>query len=247
MAQAVFLTGYWRSGTNGTVSALGKHPDISIYNENSTQAFENWRLKNLNIIQNICDREAHKIALFKPVCEPYRIEDFLNLGERFDPHVIYLYREPEKVCKSGLKNFPNWPTVQRKFLKDFFNSKDVFSQYNISITNKIRAELNSIYSTELDDNSIIVLRWIISNKFFIENLFAHHPKIFTISYEMLTEYSEFAFEQICSFLKIKFDSQLIEDIRPSKRHKFDIQLNKKVKQAAYSCYRDLNRMASVSI
>lgn len=245
MARAVFLTGYWRSGTNGTVAALGKHSDIAVYNEGDNRVFENWRLKNIDVIRTVYNQETKEIALFKPVCEPYRIKEFLNLEA--DSQVIYIFRRPEKVCRSGLKNFENWPKVQRKFLQDFFiKSKDVFSLYDSKHAEKVRDELKEIYREDLNDASVVTLRWIISNNFYMQTQLFKNLRVFTISYELLTQEPKLVFSKISNFLNIKTDSKIIEDIKFSKRHSFQLNIEPKIRTAANYCYQNLNEIMSIN-
>ena len=239
MKTAVFLTGYWRSGTNATVRALGKHDDIAIYNENNPAAFENWKIKDLNIIRNICIQEERQISLFKPVCEPYRIAEFLDFG--IDSKVIYLYRQPGKVIKSGLKKFPYWPERQRKFIEKFIDSQDPYSSYNLSVADDIRADVKPLYKPTLNDESVVAIRWLISNEFYLRCNFRIDPNVLTISYEELTTSPTVYFSQICDFLGIDFDSNIADGISPSERHTFNIEIDKQVKTAVESCYQQLKK------
>ena len=243
IAKAVFLTGYWRSGTNATVAALGRSNDVAVYNEGNTIVFENWRIKDLEIVRNVCRKESRKVALFKPVCEPYRIREYLNFSK--DSQVIFLYRLPVKVCRSGLKNFPNWPKVQRSFIENFFSTKeDIFSRYNPQSANKIRFELKDVYSKNLNDSSIIILRWIISNKFFLKSGFASNSRVLTLSYEDLTEQPKAVFRKMSSFIDINFEREIIENIKPSARHDFNIDIDDRVRELARQCYLDLDAISS---
>ncbi|MCG8368363.1 MAG: sulfotransferase domain-containing protein [Pseudanabaenales cyanobacterium] len=244
MKTAVFLTGFWRSGTNAAIRALSKHNDIAIYNENNPTAFENWKIKNLNIIRNICLQEECRISLFKPVCEPHRIAEFLNLG--IDSKVIYLYREPEKVVKSGLKNFSYWPQRHRKFIENFIDRKDFYSRYNLPVADEIRGHVKQLYNPDLNDDSVVAIRWLISNEFYLGGNFRLDSNIFTISYEELTTIPVVHFSQICDFLGIDFNSAIADGISPSKRHTFSIEIDEKVKVAIESCYQQLKKSSGVN-
>ena len=236
---AVFLTGFWRSGTNATVHALGKHNDIAIYNENNPTAFENWKIKDLNVIRNICIQEECRISLFKPVCEPHRISEFLNLG--IDSKVIYLYREPENVVKSGLNNFSYWPERHREFIENFIGRKDFYSRYNLPVADEIRGYVKQLYNPALNDESVVAIRWLISNEFYLGCNFRLAPNIFTISYEDLTANPAVYFSQICDFLGIDFDAAISDGISPSKRHTFSIEIDETIKTAVESCYQQLKQ------
>ncbi len=240
MKTAVFLTGFWRSGTNMVVSALNKNDDIALYNENNPKAFENWLIKDLDLIKDICIKENHKISLFKPVSEPYRISEFLNLG--IESKVIYLYRRPESVSKSALQRFPHWPKSYSKFIKNFLDGKDPYSKYNSQIADQIRKWVKTKYTDTLNDASLIVLRWLISNEFYFKCNFKLHPKVFTASYEEITTNPTDCLKRICNFLAIDFNSKISENISTSNRHKFDIIINDELMEIANNCYEKLDEI-----
>lgn len=241
MSRAVFLTGFWRSGTNATVFALNKHQEVTLYNENNPEAFENWRLKDLDIIEKLCSsHKKSKISLFKPVSEPDRISEYLNLGR--ESKVIYLYRLPENVCKSGFQNFgEEWSRIHRQFIKKLLEGKEPYSKYNSEVAYHIREQAKLFYTESLNNESVIILRWLLSNQFFLRCNFKSNKNVLTISYEELTTEPINIFQKICNFLEIEYDSLITEGIHSYNRHKFEIKIDEKVRLAAEECYHKLKQ------
>ena len=68
-ARPLFIFGCQRSGTNMTMRVIYNCPETECYWENDEEAFDNYRLKKLDIVDNLIASSRPKVIAFKPITE----------------------------------------------------------------------------------------------------------------------------------------------------------------------------------
>jgi hypothetical protein len=114
----IFLFGHQRSGTNYAFSILQTIAGTVSFNEDNTEAFKNYQLRETSVINSLIDTNKGKVILLKPVSDTMRL---LDMRESFpDSGIIFLYRRPQEVIDSSAYEFAgNMQTINHVINYDF--------------------------------------------------------------------------------------------------------------------------------
>ena len=212
----VFLVGFQRSGTNMTVWALDKSSKINLFNENDDKAFVKFKLRELDVICKLLESEkekGQKIALFKPISDTpktlYWLEKLPELK------ILFCYRNFYDVVNShGVAFGDKGANVLRNCLK---NVQDKSTSVLIKLYGEredfLSLELvRKYYHDNLDNNSIFALSWLFMNHLYFDLNLNDNTRVLPLCYETTVEDPKRSFAEICSFIGIKYQDHLIQDI-----------------------------------
>lgn len=215
-----FLIGHGRSGTSMIVKHLAKSRQVKLFNEDHPQAFENWHLRDLSVIDKLVRNSRSKITLFKPVKDTYLLPVLLA---RFpNAKVLFAFRNYNDVINSHRKKFydANGRVINPKNIDQPDRRPSVvkwldsdFAEFSACPPpEQLKQFIRSRWKPALNLESIIALDWIFYNRLFLDTDFTNDSRVMTIQYENLVSNTEEEFKQVCQFLGIGYHKGMIAGI-----------------------------------
>lgn len=236
----IFLVGSYRSGTNMTVWALERSPEVTLYNENNPIAFDNFYLRDKHIIHTVTRETETPIALYKPISDTWKARLFLS--EYPDCKVLYIYRKVEDMIRSFVREFGDAgrDTIENVNLKRIVDgTHQYFTEYPSVLTGRTKEYIKQFFSSDLDYNSLIALFWLFQNRLYIDLELYKEPKVMLLNYETLVEDPKSGFANICEYIKIQYTDDLVPDIKKSDRWNFEVPINEDIKIECDRLYNEL--------
>lgn len=80
---------------------LSKAWDVELVNEDNPKAFDNWRLKSLDVVERTVHASNAGLVLFKPIVETLRANEFL--AEFQSAAVVFVVRNPNDAINSMVR------------------------------------------------------------------------------------------------------------------------------------------------
>lgn len=205
-----FLVGCGRSGTNMLVFHLSKLWQVELYNEDNPAAFQNWRLRDLSIIERLIARSHAQITIFKPILDTYRTNVLLS---RFPTaRLIFIFRHHTDVINSSLKKFGITNRI------DHVNSwiKEDFDEFaSAPPPENTKAAVRSRWKPSLSPESGAALYWLFQNRLYFDLGLHRNERVMLINYETVVSEPLREFERICQFLGVAFKPELAEGVYSS--------------------------------
>lgn len=203
----VFLVGCGRSGTNMVIDKLATSWQVDAYNEDHPAAFEEWRLREFNIIGDLINQSHARIILFKPILDTHLASTLLS---RFDKSkILYSCRHYDDVVNSAMKLFgeKNWPLRVKAWIENDF------SEFASSPPpEETKTAIRLLWNESLTPESAIALYWMFYNLLFFDLGLYNDTRVRLVIYDNAVNHPLQEFEQICGFLGIKFRSSMIQNI-----------------------------------
>ena len=202
-----FLVGCGRSGTSMLVYHLGKSWRVDLYNENNPAAFQNFRLRDLSVIEDLVQRSFARVALFKPILNT---TETLALLDRFpDARVIFTFRHYSDVINSSIKKFGVMNRIGhvKAWIEEDFGE---FTAYPPPEETKIYIRSN--WTAGMSPESGAALYWLFYNRLYFDQQLDQNERVLLVGYESLVSKPEREFRRICQFLDIEFDPRFIEGV-----------------------------------
>jgi hypothetical protein len=186
----IFLFGHQRSGTNYAFSILQTISGTISFNEDNIEAFKNYHLREISVINSLIDKNKGKVVLLKPISDTMRLldmrESFPNCG------IIFLYRRPQEVIDSAAYEFSGDIQIVNHVINyDFFSNrlkettKRVWDLPKLDI---ILDKFSKRFSSIGDYADKIALLWLVIHQFLLESGSLQGDNLMLISYEELTRF-----------------------------------------------------------
>jgi len=203
-AQPVFILGSGRSGTDIVSHCLSRAWDVELINEDNPKAFDNWRLRGLDVVARAVELSRARLVMFKPIVETLRANEFLA---RFPSgFVVFVVRNPFDAINSmarffgeshvrAIKNWvetdferqPQAPTELREFIAEYCHA-------NLSVE-----DASGLY-------------WLLYNSaYFFLDLKAN-SRVTLVRYEHLVQEPEHAMQEVCEFLGMKWSTSMTKEV-----------------------------------
>ena len=202
-----FLIGCGRSGTSLIVYQLSKSWQTELYNEDNSAAFYKWRLRDLEIIENLIHQSYAKVVLFKPILDTYRINDLLT---RFpDAKVLFAYRHFDDVINSSLKRFGITNRINHV---DSWIQED-FREFAAALPPEAtKAFIRSRWKPAMNPESGAALYWLFQNRLYFDLGLDRDERVKLISYEAVVSDPVNEFKSLCEFLGILYEPLIAEGV-----------------------------------
>jgi hypothetical protein len=219
-SRPVFLVGNVRSGTSMIVFQLANSWQVDLYNEDDPAAFEDWRLKKLDVIAGLVSNSRAPVTLFKPILDTHRAHELMA---RFpESRLIFAYRHFDDVVNSARRRFyrpdgsfdpsrlypprdPRDPTT-RWMQTDFAE----FDQ--APPPEETRAAVRTLWKEDLNLESRIALRWLFINRLYFDLGLDRLARVLLVCYEEIVAAPEREFQRICRFLGLDFEAQVTHGV-----------------------------------
>jgi len=207
----IFLTGCGRSGTNYLVGGLSKSSQIRLYNESDSSAFDDWRLRDFDIIKNLISGSYAPVLLFKPINDTYRMVELLRNFE--NSKIIFQFRHFDDVVNSIVRG----PFGERKSLVGYWIESG-FREFRLYPPSEEAQDLvRSLYSDSLNNESGSALYWWLQNRFLIEQNLRRNSRVMLVQYEHMVNDPEKQFLKLCDFIGVECSENMFGGVSSSIR------------------------------
>lgn len=196
----VILSGVQRSGTNMFMDVFDKSYETVVYNETHAAAFNNYEMRDYEIIKSLRDNSSAPHFVIKALCE---LHDLGKLLDILSPaKSIWMFRDYNDVVNSMLVSFRH----QAMQINRFVAGSDEWLARGMSDST---AEILSQYSGEkLDDASAAALQWYMRNVLLFEQGLHTDSRVKVISYDHLVVEPQIKFVEIFEFLGLEYTERL---------------------------------------
>lgn len=213
----VFLVGNGRSGTNMLARQLGKSWQVELYNEDHPTAFQDWRLKDLTIIEELVICSRAPVTLFKAQQDTHLTRVLLSHFPTAKS--LFIFRHYHDVVNSARKKFwndhnPSGPkkigesiTVVESWIKSDFAALG-----DVPLPEETKNFIKSRWNPNLGIESAIALHWLFRNRLFFDMNLYQEPRIKSVQYESVVLDPTREFQDICRFLELQFEFKMADGI-----------------------------------
>jgi hypothetical protein len=207
VSRPVFLIGCGRSGTSMLVWQLDQSWQVNLYNEDHPAAFDNFRLRDLTVIDQLIAQSRAPITVFKPILDtvqtPKLIERYAN--GRF----VFAFRNYSDVVNSSLKKFG----VNNRIGHVTRWINDDFSEFSVAPPpEKTKEFIRQRWQPNLTPEEGAALYWLFYNRLYFDLNLNQSDKALLICYETLVQQPEQEFQRLCQFLDISFEQRMADGI-----------------------------------
>lgn len=210
----VFVAGVQRSGTNMMMDVLDRSWETDTYHERDSRAFDNYQMKDLSVIKELCAKSNASHFVIKSLCELQNLTKFM---EEFSlARTIWVTRNYEDIVNSMLLSFRN----QAKQIRALSNDRTMGGWWlGKGMSDETYELVKSFARPDLDDASAAALQWYFRSKLFFDQDFDKDPRVLLVKYENLVMQPADEFQRVFSFLKLKFTDRVSKKIFASSINK----------------------------
>lgn len=206
----VFLVGLQRSGTNMLLRGVGAAPQVEVHNENDHRAFDRYKLKSLDVIEEIVTSSRHSHVLFKPLCDSHRIDQILDTLRTERPgRAVWAYRDVDGRVRSALAKFGDG---NLQVLREFASGVNTTRWHVQRISDESAKLVRSFDFESLSAESGAALMWLIRNRLYFELGLDKRDDVHLMSYESMLSNPERTMSGLCDFLGFPYDASLVRHV-----------------------------------
>lgn len=219
-SRPAFLVGNGRSGTSMLVHRLERSPQVRLYNEDHPDAFEDFHLREFEAIRELVAGSPAAVTLFKPIKDTYLTAALLAAF----PHsqVLFLYRHFDDVINSARRFFFERRARRTgQSLESMVPPVDIwmatdFGPYAAAPPPRVtRTCIRDLWRQDLNLESKIALHWLFQNSLYFDLGLHEHRRVRLVNYEAMIRNPEPVMGQICSFLQIGYQPDMITGLHAS--------------------------------
>jgi len=207
----IFLVGCGRSGTTMLVAQLAKTWQVQLYNEDHADAFDNWRLRDLSVIDDLIESSRAPFTIFKPILDTYRSRMLLSYYPT--SKIVFAFRHYNDMVNSGTKR-------RRKMVDEMYPIHPVvtwletdFAEFAAAPpSDEVKNTLRSLWHPDCDVPSLEALYWLFHNLLFFDLQLDQDRRTKLVQYESVVLNPEQQFKEICQFLGLKFEPAIADGV-----------------------------------
>jgi hypothetical protein len=203
-ARPVFILGSGRSGTDIVSHCLSKAWDVELVNEDNPKAFDNWRLKSLDVVERTVHASNAGLVLFKPIVETLRANEFL--AEFQSAAVVFVVRNPNDAINSMVRFFGE---AQIRAVKSWVET-DFARQPQAPA--ELREFIANHYHPDLSVEDAAGLYWLLYNSSYLFLDLQSSSRVTKIRYENLVQQPDETMQEICDFLGMKWFPSMTDEV-----------------------------------
>ena len=185
-ARAVFVFGDMRSGTNMLKECFYRTPRTAVFNESDPEAFDDFMLRELPVIERLVARSPAALVVFKSLADSARAVELLDHFEGSTG--IWIYRRYQDVVNSAVRT-TNWRSPLEN-LRITVEDPERARWRRLNLSDTQLELLRSHYQRGIDDNSARALIWYVRNDLYFSQQLEGDPRVALVNYEMLVESPE---------------------------------------------------------
>jgi hypothetical protein len=200
----MFIVGSGRSGTDIVSHCLSKSWDVELVNEDNPKAFDNWRLKSLDVVGQVVESSRARLVLFKPIVETLRAREFLDSFPRGS--VIFVIRNPYDAINSMVRFFGEGHV---KAVKSWVET-DFDRQPHVPA--ELREFIGSHCHVDLSVEDASGLYWLLYNSAYSFLDLQSNSRVTMVRYENLVQKPEVTMREVCDFLDTKWSHSMTDEV-----------------------------------
>lgn len=194
----VFVAGAQRSGTNMLMDLLERSTMTDVYHERDTRAFQDYVMRDPEVIRSLADRSRAPVFAIKSLCELDRLPRLLN---EFQPsQLIWIVRDYRDMINSALVSFPSLPGSVEKIYHD----RSAAGWRSKGMSDDTYEQIRRLYRPGMDAPSAVALFWYMRNVLFFENGFDRDPRVALTQYEQLVTDPDRELRRVFDFLGLDY-------------------------------------------
>jgi len=203
----LFVAGVQRSGTNMLMDILEKSWNTSTYHERDPRAFDNYKMRELPVIEALAKHSPMPLFVIKALFELQELPDLMH---HFSPaKTVWIVRNYNDTVNSTLNSF-------RRNLVARINravQPDTDEWLGAGMSDETRKRLHPLVHTDMKEEDAAALQWYFRNVLFFEMGFDdRHADVLAMSYEELVTAPEMEIQRLCRFIDIPYVPRLSEGI-----------------------------------
>lgn len=200
----VFIIGSGRSGTDIAAYCLSRSWDVELINEDNPKAFDNWRLKDLNVVRDVVASSRARYVVLKPIVETLRAQSFLQEFE--SSRLIFVTRNPYDAINSQVRFFGDKQVkAVKNWVKTDFRKQPQTPAY-------LREFIASQCHEDLTKEDAAGLYWILYNDGYRFLHLQDEDRVLLVSYENLVQNPAKTTQEIATFLDLEWTRSMAEDV-----------------------------------
>jgi hypothetical protein len=207
---ALFVVGCQRSGTTMLLHVLERSPDTWIYHEYDGRAFDDWKLRPLEVRRRLLQRARCRWVVFKSLYDSQNIDRLL--AEQPDSRAVWLFRRYQDVVISSSRKWgERLPLVIHRLATE--------SECDHWMADRLPPErrrlLADLDHPDLSIATAAALRWYLRNEvYFDRGLQDRRDRVLPLRYEDLVQRPLESFRPVFSFLELEFSSRYVSRVSP---------------------------------
>jgi hypothetical protein len=170
--------------------------DVCCYTEaRNSSAFDNFKLRSLSVVRQLCSDSPQKITAFKPLMDAHRARELLDAAPT--AKIIWMFRRAEDRASSAVAKFgPNNLKMLAKWAHG--EGLDVWQAQGLSAQSmKI---IRGFDYESMAPETAAALYWYVRNRLFAEQGLADDPRAIALSYESVVADAPTVFRKVCTFV-----------------------------------------------
>lgn len=206
-SRPAFLVGCGRSGTTMLVRQLARSWQVELYNEDHPAAFDNFRLRELQVIEELIERSNAPLVLFKPILSTTQSRALL---ERFpEARIVFAFRHFGDVVSSSLKKFGRENRIGhvRRWMEDDFAEFAVAPP-----PEQTKTLIRSLWQPFLTPESGAALYWLFYNQLYYDLDLDKDSRVLLVRYESMVAEPRKQFAALAHFLGLHFEERFAEGV-----------------------------------
>jgi hypothetical protein len=245
-AQAAFVVGVQRSGTNMVVRGIEAEPSVKVYNENSRRAFDRFQLKDPEVTRALVAKDRHRVVLFKSLCDSHRTTDILDEVSAYtNAKAVWVFRGVDDRVRSAVSKFGD---VNRRVMAEIAAGRADDRWQAQRLSAESLELIREVDPETLSAESGAALFWLVRNRLYFEQGLDRRPDVHLVGYEQAVGDPERVVGAMCSFLGLPFHARMASHIESRSAHaRRDLDIHPAVRSACSALEDRLNQAAKACL
>jgi len=231
---AAFFVGSGRSGTDVVVGSLGESVDAKLVNEDNPEGFENWRLREWDVIEDLVGKSFARVVLFKPIVQTWQVREMM--GHFDDSRAVFIARGwPDSV--NSIARF--FGEGVRRAVSSWV-ATDFEKVSALGVSPSIQATVRENWDPEISVHDSAAIYWYVYNAAYRSLNLDRDPRVLLTFYEDVVREPEAEFRRICEHLGLAYHSRMIRDVGlPSTNVKTEPPVSAELRNRCEEVWQDL--------
>ena len=209
-----FVAGVQRSGTNMLLSVLERPTATEVFRETDPRAYENFELRDVDVIRGLVARSYGRVTVFKALCELQKLRALLDAF----PHAkaIWIVRRPEDMINSHIRaRF----SVNRAVscgvrMKNIVDGRDPEGWRGRDVGEATLAAIRDLAHDGMSHESGVALFWLMRNLLYFDQGLDRDDRVRAVCYEDLVKAPDDHTAALFDWLGIPFRRTADKKVNP---------------------------------
>ena len=235
---AIWVVGSGRSGTDILVHCLDRSIKVKTFNEDNSEAFDNWRLKSFDVIENVIKNSGADLVLFKPIVEAMKSQELM---ERYpNSKTVFITREYHDAIHSMIKFFGN---EKINAINSWIDTD--FKNFPL-VKNELRELIRNIWKEAPSIENASGIYWLVYNTSYLFMELYKDERVILTDYDSLVLQPEKTLMRVCNFIGLDFSKTMIKNIYSSSvKHKAIPNLHPNLNESCDVAWEQLNQYLAI--